>query len=193
MWQWSNQNYKEDLNNVPGVGPVNYTFGLPPAGVTNVPLVPASLTEYASPLNFTARSWVEALYVQDQWTLKRLTLNLGLRYDWERGYAPAQTVPTQDFHAGARFPARRRHSGLERHDPAWERHTACLAARRLLRDHRPLCSGRLLHNRDRKYARECDCDQFDPDLDYDPCGNRGLGSDFQLHAKLCPDQRCCQW
>ena len=33
------------------------------------------------------------LYGQDQWTLKRLTLNLGLRFDYFNGYVPAQTRP----------------------------------------------------------------------------------------------------
>jgi hypothetical protein len=95
-WQRNDQNYKENLNVVPGVGPVSYTFKAAPAGY-NYALIPVSITEYASPLYFTARSWVNALYGEDQWTIHRLTLNLGLRYDWERGYAPAQTVPATPF------------------------------------------------------------------------------------------------
>jgi Carboxypeptidase regulatory-like domain len=89
VWQWNNQNYKENLNTLPGVGPVSYVLNQP----TGAPApVPVSLTEYATPLIFTARSWVEALYAEDQWTIRRLTLNLGVRYDWERGNAPAQTA-----------------------------------------------------------------------------------------------------
>ncbi len=72
--------------------------------------VPVQLTEYAAPLNFTSRSWVNAFYVQDQWTIKRLTLNLGMRIDVERGYAPAQTeaatafTPAHDFAAVNNIP-----------------------------------------------------------------------------------------
>jgi hypothetical protein len=42
-----------------------------------------------------------ALYGQDQWTLRRLTLNLGLRYDYFRGSSGAQ-----DLAAGPFVPAR---------------------------------------------------------------------------------------
>jgi hypothetical protein len=93
-WQWNNQNFKEDPAMVTGIGPVSYVLTLP-SGATQP--VPYSITEYAAPLHFTTRSWVEALYFQDQWTLHRVTLNLGLRYDWERGYAPAQTEAATAF------------------------------------------------------------------------------------------------
>jgi hypothetical protein len=59
---------------------------------------PASLSEWASPayqrndLNLNL-----GLYAQDQWTLKRLTLNLGLRYDHLRASVPAQTRPAGQF------------------------------------------------------------------------------------------------
>lgn len=100
-WQWNNQNYKEQLNSLPGIGPVLYTF-VQPAGTPKP--VPSSLTEFASPLIFTSRSWVTGAYVEDQWTLKRLTLNLGVRFDATHGYAPAQTVAATAFSAATTFP-----------------------------------------------------------------------------------------
>jgi hypothetical protein len=33
------------------------------------------------------------IFAQDQWSLKRLSLNLGIRFDYWRGYIPAQTIP----------------------------------------------------------------------------------------------------
>ncbi|HEX4155990.1 MAG TPA: TonB-dependent receptor [Acidobacteriaceae bacterium] len=101
-WQWNNQNYRENPNIVPGIGPVAYLFNQH-AGAAEP--VPVQITEYAAPLHFTSRSWVDALYAQDQWTIRHLTLNLGLRYDWERGYAPAQTEPATTFTPQHDFPA----------------------------------------------------------------------------------------
>ena len=89
-WQWNNENYDNELNSLPGVGPVSYVFRKPTPDA--LPL-PVSLTEYASPHHSISRSWVYAFYAQDQWTLKKLTLNLGVRYDTTRGYVPAQTRP----------------------------------------------------------------------------------------------------
>lgn len=106
-WQWNNQNYRENPNIVPDIGPVAYLFNQATGAAEPTPV---QITEYAGPLNFTSRSWVDALYAQDQWTIKRLTLNLGLRYDWERGYAPAQTeaattfTPQHDFPAVSKIP-----------------------------------------------------------------------------------------
>ncbi len=37
------------------------------------------------------------VYVQDQWTLKRVTLNLGLRYDYFNAYVPAQNLSAGPF------------------------------------------------------------------------------------------------
>ena len=34
------------------------------------------------------------VYAQAQWTIKRLTLNLGLRFDYLNAEAPATTLPT---------------------------------------------------------------------------------------------------
>ena len=45
--------------------------------------VPISLTQYASPIRYENEVHADlGLFVQDQWTLKRLTLTGGLRYDY---------------------------------------------------------------------------------------------------------------
>jgi hypothetical protein len=43
------------------------------------------------------------LYAQDQWTVKRLTLNLGLRYTYLNAYVPEQHVPAGTFVAARDF------------------------------------------------------------------------------------------
>jgi hypothetical protein len=56
--------------------------------------VPVSLTQFASPSANDQRIGMSmALFAQDQWTLKRLTANLGVRFDYLNGYVPAQTRP----------------------------------------------------------------------------------------------------
>ena len=60
--------------------------------------VPVSLTQYATPYFTEAALRMDlGLYAQDQWTLKRLTLNLGLRYDYLNEYAPAENLPATQF------------------------------------------------------------------------------------------------
>lgn len=55
--------------------------------------VPVSLTQYATPYELQNRFRHDmGLYAQDQWAIRRLTLNLGLRYDYFNGYVPAQHV-----------------------------------------------------------------------------------------------------
>jgi hypothetical protein len=79
----------------PGIGPglVAYTFL---AGK------PSSLTQFAEPIIFRERLKVNlGTYAQDQWTMNRLTLNLGLRYDYFNAY-----VPPQNLDAGPFVPAR---------------------------------------------------------------------------------------
>ena len=41
------------------------------------------------------------VFVQDQWAIRRLTLNYGLRFDYFNGYVPEQHVPAVRF-VGAR-------------------------------------------------------------------------------------------
>lgn len=63
---------------------------------------PSQITQFAEPVVFDERLKVNlGIYVQDQWTVKRLTLNLGLRYDYFNAF-----VPEQDLGAGPFVPAR---------------------------------------------------------------------------------------
>ena len=76
-----------------GNGLTSYTF----LGTT-----PNSITQYAEPVLFDERLKVNlGLYAQDQWTLGKLTLNLGIRYDYFNAY-----VPEQNLSAGPFVPAR---------------------------------------------------------------------------------------
>ena len=42
-------------------------------------------------------------FAQDKWTFKRVTMNLGLRYDDLTGYAPANDLPANRWMPGAHF------------------------------------------------------------------------------------------
>jgi carboxypeptidase family protein len=76
-----------------GAGLVSYTF---------LNGRPSSITEYAEPVTFDERLKVNlGLYLQDQWTIRKLTINLGLRYDYFNAY-----VPEQHLNAGPFVPAR---------------------------------------------------------------------------------------
>jgi hypothetical protein len=70
--------------------------------------IPAQLSEWASPgsggLNTLDLNL--GLYAQDQWTVRRVTLNLGLRYDQLKGSYPAQTRPGGPFVGPITFPGR---------------------------------------------------------------------------------------
>ena len=66
--------------------------------------VPNLLTEYA-PVNYDAHIKCDcAIYVQDQWTRKRLTLNIGLRYEYLNGWNSAVTEPASTFVGARSFP-----------------------------------------------------------------------------------------
>ena len=78
-----------------GATPYTYTFR---AGQ------PISLTEYASPTNSNSEVKVRpdlSVFAQDQWTLRRVTLNLGIRYEYHRTKADPVTTfagPLVDSH-----------------------------------------------------------------------------------------------
>jgi hypothetical protein len=66
-------------------------------GTTNVDYVfsnsiPVSLTQWATPYGLKAQNKDFAFYAQDQWTINRLTLNYGVRYEYFVGYVPPQQV-----------------------------------------------------------------------------------------------------
>src|SRR5262249_26618927 len=55
--------------------------------------IPVSLTQWAGPFAQYMQLSSVALYGQDQWTFKRLTLNLGMRFDRFEGHTLAGTAP----------------------------------------------------------------------------------------------------
>ena len=61
---------------------------------------PFSITQFALPIAWEDRIRSIGLYAQDQWTIDRLTLNLGVRYDHFEGWAAAGSKEPTDFLAG---------------------------------------------------------------------------------------------
>jgi hypothetical protein len=70
-------------------------------------LLPSQVIQFLAPHDLSLSGEDHALFAQDQWRIKRLTLNLGLRFDWFQGKDPAQTEPAQSqFGLAARsFPS----------------------------------------------------------------------------------------
>src|SRR5205085_6348859 len=75
---------------------IDYTFR---AGV------PISLRQWASPYVAHSRLRSTGMYVQDQWTISKVTLNLGLRYDYFNGYNLADDLPAGRFVPARHFDA----------------------------------------------------------------------------------------
>ena len=66
---------------------------------------PISLTQYGTPYCSESRLKLNlGFFAQDQWTLDRLTINLGLRYDSLEGYVPAQSLFDTQFLPAQTFP-----------------------------------------------------------------------------------------
>ncbi len=82
-------------------------------GYTFAGRVPEQVTYYASPLNAKMRTRQIGLFAQEQWTLSRLTLYGGLRYDADYGSNPAQDIPAGPY-VGAR------HFDEVRNTPNWK-------------------------------------------------------------------------
>ena len=60
--------------------------------------VPNGVTQYATPSLLKNRIKSDlGIYAQDQWVVKRLTLNYGLRFDYFNGYQPAQGAPAGEY------------------------------------------------------------------------------------------------
>ena len=58
-------------------------------------LLPSQLVQFLSPFYSALSGETHSIFAQDQWRIKRVTLNLGVRFDWYQGSDPAQTVPAQ--------------------------------------------------------------------------------------------------
>jgi hypothetical protein len=58
---------------------------------------PNQITEYASPLTVKRLGNDMGIYLQDRWTMGRLTLSPGLRFDYFHGSVPAQALPADRF------------------------------------------------------------------------------------------------
>ena len=60
--------------------------------------IPQRITQFTTP--YRQKNWFApdlGLYLQDQWVMRRLTLNLGVRYDYFLGKVPEQSVPAGQF------------------------------------------------------------------------------------------------
>ncbi len=55
--------------------------------------IPVSLTQWATPYIERDRNKDWGVFVQDQWTMNRLTLNYGVRFEYFNGYIPATDQP----------------------------------------------------------------------------------------------------
>jgi hypothetical protein len=63
--------------------------------------VPTAVNLVAGPtINADALALNLGLFVQEQYTRRRLTLNLGLRFDYDHGYIPAQSLPGSNTFGG---------------------------------------------------------------------------------------------
>jgi hypothetical protein len=69
--------------------------------------VPFSIIEYNTPVTPSANVDADhAIYVQDSWTMKRLTVNAGARFDYYKVSDPAQTSAAGTWVPERTFPAR---------------------------------------------------------------------------------------
>jgi hypothetical protein len=88
---------QQHVHNVERVvnGDVNYTF---------LRGVPTTITQFTTPNIEKNRTKADlGLFVQDQWAIRRLTLNYGLRLDYFNGYVPEQHVPAGQFVAARQY------------------------------------------------------------------------------------------
>ena len=84
--------FKAGFNNGSGSTRTS-TYNFQPVSYTFRDGVPQSLTQYATPYSTTTNLDNDlGLYLQDRWTKDRLTLTLGLRYDYTNTSAPDQTL-----------------------------------------------------------------------------------------------------
>ena len=72
-----------------------------------------------TPLLYQIRTKADlGLYAQDKWTIRRLTLNYGLRFEYFNGYVPATSLPAGRFVGARDFPGGPRPAGMDRSESA---------------------------------------------------------------------------
>jgi len=80
--------------------PIAYTVS---QATPSSPITPVSITEYALPNEQLDKVSNMGVYGQDQWRVKRLTLNYGLRFDYLHAWVPAGSKPDSPFASGFSF------------------------------------------------------------------------------------------
>jgi len=89
----------------PQTSNIKDTRGLPLTYVFNGG-VPIQLTQNVWPNDLQRRMNPElGIFAQDQWTIRRLTLNLGLRYEYFQNSVPAVSIPAGPLSDANSFPA----------------------------------------------------------------------------------------
>ena len=107
-WLSSSRPGTSAYNNTP-FGPVLVSVR---GGVNGVPIVPAAILLLVNPQGPASADrdrggsdvLTTAVYAQEQWTLDRLTLNLGVRYDGMSGRYNAYTTAANNYQASFSFP-----------------------------------------------------------------------------------------
>jgi hypothetical protein len=97
--------WKDDRGEYTNSQSLQYTLGggTRAADGSFIPSRPTTITEYANPYFNNARASMMSFFAQDQWTLKRLTLQGALRYDHPWSWFPAVDQPKSQFFPGVHF------------------------------------------------------------------------------------------
>ena len=89
--------------NIPNHAAGNYQLTFDVVG--GVAHQPVEIVTFNAPVTQANREHSYAGYLNDKWEVgKRLTLNLGLRYDYDHSFVPPQTKEEGQFGAGGSFP-----------------------------------------------------------------------------------------
>ncbi len=96
--------FKTGVTALEGYGHFNIELNDPPVLYNLRNGVPASLQLWASPSFVVNRNLIVGVYAQDQWTLQRLTLNLGARFDRFTAWAPPTRGEAGMFRPATDFP-----------------------------------------------------------------------------------------
>ena len=87
-------NFKVGYNSMSGVNKIENVSPLYPYQYIMSGTTPIQIKEGAYPYHQYQRlKLLLGVYASDQWTLNRVTMNLGVRYDYLNGYVPGVTYP----------------------------------------------------------------------------------------------------